>query len=386
MKVLCDYHHRDLINSMYHLFEKRAGAELYIPLGIDYYTNGYWHVVDSGIENVSKQFLVDIFNQSSFQDAVQKEDGIVEVKTHDGKLPFKGISFEKFCNTKFDIIISTVPGNIDYMMTLRNDYQPQAKFILEVGNNWGAVWKDVPNMLNSTTNTFIGGIDERNPTFIPLYYFLNKEDLYKGYFKRFKNQVTHKQCNMVYFHPEFDLNIFKQDNTFKNPRSIANLRHLCNTSEVFNEIESRLPEWECKIYGFNNRDGELKTDYEIADVINKFGFIYHVKPHGDGYGYNIHQTYAQGSILITDSSHMCSGGNQNEWFTCQLLLDIEHYDTNPTFVDVNGYNYNEIVKKIEYVSENYFDIQKNVEKQFKKVVDFDYEYENYIKIFLENLL
>lgn len=386
MKVFCDYHHRDLINSMCHLFEKRVGAELYVPWGIEYYTNGYWHVVDSGIENVSKQFLCDIFNQTNSQDTIQKESGIVEIKTNDGKLPFKGMTLDTFRNTKFDILISTLPGNIDSMMKLKNEYQPSAKFILEVGNNWGSVWKDVSNLLNSTTQTYIGGTDMRNPTSVSLYYLLDKADLYKGYFKRFKNKVTNKQCNMVYFHPEFDLNIFKLDNTNKNPYSIANLRHLCDTTEVFNKIESYLPNWECKMYGLNNRDGELKTDYEIANTINKFGFIYHVKPHGDGYGYNIHQTYAQGSVLITDSSYMCSGGNKNEWFTCQLLFDIEHYDTNPTFVDVSGYDYTKIINRIKYISENYYDVQKNIIHQFKKVVDFDYEYENYIKVFLENLL
>lgn len=385
MKVFCDYHHRDLINSMYHLFEKRMGAELYIPYGMEYYTHGYWKVVDNNTEKIAQQFLVNMFVTCGLQKSTDNGNGTITVETNDGKLPFKGIDFNTFCKTKFDLIICTVPAHIPVYMQLLKDHQPQAKFVFEAGNNWGYITEDVPNFLNSTTYTFIGGSDIHTFTMNSLCRKHSKKELYKGFHKLFQNRKTGKKCNMVFFHPEFDLNIFKNNNSIKNVKSIYNLRHNCNTVDGLYELEKRLPDWEIKVHGVLNRDGELNTDYKLSEAINKAGFIYHVKPIGDGYGYNIHQTYAMGSVLITDSTHMCSGGNQEEWFTSQLLMDIENYDTKPTFIDWSKYNFDTIVERLKYCADNYTEIQQNVLNKFKEVVDFEEEYKK-IKIFIERLI
>lgn len=385
MKVFCDFHHRDLVNSMCHLFEKRMGGELYVPWGLDYYKEGYWGVVDANKDAVAEQFLISTFIKTERQTSTVNGDGIITIDTKDGKLPYKGIDFNTFCKTKFDIIISTVPAHIPLYMKLLKDHQPQAKFIFEAGNNWGHIPINVSNFLNSTTYTFISGEDMKGWTMQSLYKKFTKKDLYKGIHKIFQNRRTGKKCNMVYFHPEFDLNIFKNDNSVKNIKSISNIRHGCNTLGGLYELERRLPDWVIKAYGVDNREGELFTDWDIARAMNESGFVYHVKPVGDGYGYNVHQTYAVGSILITDSTHMCSGGNQEEWFTSQLLLDIENYQTKPTFIDWSKYNYETIVDRLKYCADNYSTLQENVQNKFKEVVDFNEEYQK-IRVFIERLL
>lgn len=201
----------------------------------------------------------------------------------------------------------------------------------------------------------------------------------------YQNQKTGKRCNVVFFHPEFDLQIFKNKNSIKNIKSIYNIRHNCDTVDGLYELEKRLPDWDIKIYGVNNRDGELNSDFKIAEAMNKAGFIYHVKPIGDGYGYNIHQTYAVGSVLITNSKHMCSAEDQRDWFTCQLLMDIENYNKKPTFIDWGQHDMDGIVDRLKNYADNYFEIQQNVLNKFKEVVDFDEEYLK-IKIFIERLL
>lgn len=385
MKIFCDFHHRDLVNSMCHLFEKRMGGELFVPWGLDYYKQGYWGVVDANKDAVAEQFLINTFIETDKQTFTDRGDGTVLVNTNDGKLPFKGINFDAFCKTKFDIIIATVPAHIELYMKLQRDHQPQAKFIFEAGNNWGHIPTNVPNFLNSTTYTFISGEDIHGWTMQSLYKKYQKKDLYKGLHKICQNRRTGKKCNMVFFHPEFDLNIFKNDNSIKNIKSISNLRHGCNTLGGLYELERRLPDWTIKAYGINNRDGELQTDQDIARVMNESGFIYHVKPVGDGYGYNTHQSFAVGSIVITDSSHMCSGGNPDEWFTSHLLLDVENYHTAPTFVDWSRYNYNSIVDRLNWCADNYPTLQQNAMNKFKEVVDFDAEYQK-IRVFIERLI
>jgi len=385
MKVFCDFHHRDLVNSMCHLFEKRMGAELYVPYGMDYYKQGYWRIVDANVDPVAEQFLVNQFGNDGLQEFIDNEDGTVLVKSNDGKLPYKGMDFETFCKTKFDIIIATVPAHIPLYMKLLKDHQPQAKFIFEAGNNWGNININTPNFLNSTTYTFVSGEDIHGSTMTALYKKFQKKDLYKGMHKVFQNRRNGKKCNMVYFHPEFDLNVFKNNNSIKNIKSISNVRHNCNTLGGLYELERRLPDWTIKAHGVGNRDGELKTDYDIARVMNESGFLYHVKPVGDGYGYNIHQAYSVGSIVITDSSHMCSGGNPEEWFTSQLLLDTENYETKPTFVDWGKYNYDSVVNRLKWCADNYPTIQENAMLKFKEVVDFDEEYQK-IRVFIEKLI
>lgn len=137
MKIFCDFHHRDLINSLCHLFEKRMGAELYVPYGMEFFDNGYWHNVDNNQQAIAKQFLVDMFLNTPRQYVIDNENGTKTIHTEDGKLPFKSINFDTFCKTKFDIILCSVPGNVPCYMKLLQDHQPQAKFVFEAGNNWG---------------------------------------------------------------------------------------------------------------------------------------------------------------------------------------------------------------------------------------------------------
>jgi len=82
---------------------------------------------------------------------------------------------------------------------------------------------------------------------------------------------------------------------------------------------------------------------------------------------------------------MSSGGNPEEWFTSQLLLDVENYGTTPTFVDWGKYNYDSVVNRLKWCADNYPTIQENAMNKFKEVVDFDEEYQK-IRVFIERLI
>lgn len=43
MRVLADYHHHDLFESLAILFEDRLGWELYRPIGMEWFDEGYWN-------------------------------------------------------------------------------------------------------------------------------------------------------------------------------------------------------------------------------------------------------------------------------------------------------------------------------------------------------
>jgi hypothetical protein len=44
MKIFTDLHHNDLYYALISLFEKRLGYEVYRPIGLDWFHNGYWKI------------------------------------------------------------------------------------------------------------------------------------------------------------------------------------------------------------------------------------------------------------------------------------------------------------------------------------------------------
>ncbi len=55
MRVLADYHHGSLLRSLVMLFEGRLGMELYRPIGLEWFHEGYWAV--SELKRTAREFL-----------------------------------------------------------------------------------------------------------------------------------------------------------------------------------------------------------------------------------------------------------------------------------------------------------------------------------------
>jgi hypothetical protein len=122
MKILADFHHEELYHSLYLLFEKRLGHELYRQIGTDWYDEGYWMVYNH--PDTVKQYLglhisddwelirqKNAGNYITFpnENAEIKEDGFYQISDKIRGVSYRAITLQKFKETEFDIIISSMP-------------------------------------------------------------------------------------------------------------------------------------------------------------------------------------------------------------------------------------------------------------------------------------
>lgn len=352
MKVLADLHHHDLYYSLQILFTKRLGWDLYRPIGMEWYHEGFWNVYPH--INTAKQYLSDEFSipldihgnpidkdhslsgwMNRYPDQV--EDGIFEVRdfSHPEPIHHKAITLPRFKDEKFDIIISSMPNHIACFDRLIKEYQPQAKHIFQAGNNWRPP-KTVKNYLNSTTMPPPPG------------------------------------ANHVRYHQEFNLNVFRPDVT-PNPRSIMNLQHIMDpqAKPIFKQLRSHLTDWDVKAYGAFNPDGALDR-MKLPETLRQCGFLYHVKFSDEGYGYNLHNAAACGTPLVV------SIPNQANFTAGALYIDGK------TCIDVSCRSPQDVAIMLNEAADNYEEWSENIYNHFKQVVDFDKEFEE-IKKFLERL-
>jgi len=137
--VFCDFHHHSLLRSFVLLFENRFNWNVYRPIGMEWFYEGYWGY--NNIEATAKQFLdiettiiadktpaLNIVN--SVNDCIYNVYDPGHVTTH------KAISLNTFKEIKFDYIIASVPQNVNIFKDLIKKYQPNAKLIIHFGNNW----------------------------------------------------------------------------------------------------------------------------------------------------------------------------------------------------------------------------------------------------------
>lgn len=327
MKVLADCHHEEAYESHRILFEDRLGWELYRQKGIEWYEKGFW-AVNNNI-NTAKGYLLSLHNgrqERDYKNIQNKE------------ITYKSITFEEFKDTKFDIILSSLPWDYEIFEVLRKEHQPQAKHIFRMANNW-AVPTNVKNLLNATI--------------VP-------------------NPIG---MNAVNYHSEFDLNFYNFTEC-NNTRVIKNFKHYIQFpyTEVFYCYEKYLEDFKFLAHGAGNRDLAMPLP-SVPQALKSAGFLWHIKPEDDGYGFILHQAMACGRPVITCMSHYV---NRNAG---KLLED------KVTCINLDGRTMADSLNLIRFFSqpENYPDISKRCYERFKQVVDFDKEFEE-IKKFLERLI
>lgn len=267
MNIFSDYHHDSLITSLYRLFEGRLGHNLYRPIGMDWFSEGFWAINDQ--EDTARQYL-EIGSDPKDKTRKLNEPGgngrnYMEIQglgsTH------KAITLDTFKNIKIDVVIASIPAHIEPFKRLIKEYQPHAKLVLQVGNEWN--WQEMPvdNLLVSTA-------------------------------KRVKPEGK----NVVFYHQEFDEKIFFP-RFFPREKIISCFINVLEEKpqdyELFLELERLMPDWEFRMYGAQNRDGNITTLEQLAEAMSESRFIFHCKTGGDGFGHVLWNAAFCGVPLIT---------------------------------------------------------------------------------------
>lgn len=349
MNVFADLHHAALFYSLQLLFEKRLGAKLYRPIGVEWWEQKYWHVYEHpstveqflGLHQGSKE-PVDVHGNPLLD--VQKvnlhytvEDGIYYVKDLANEVTHRAVTLEKFKDMKFDILISSIPRHIGPFNELVARYQPQAKHIFQIGNAWGCQ-QGVRNILASTTPFSVS-----------------------------------PDINLLCYHQEFDTDLFCYEPPSSH-NSVNSYIHFMRNSHLMDEYAQQLPGWQFTRYG-GGMDMALTTMSEVSSAIKQSAFTWHYKPEGDGYGHTVHSSYACGRPAIV----------WGEFYRGKLAEQL--FTDGVTCIDASQHSFAENLALIKRFSqpEEHVKMCEAAHNRFQHVVDFDAEFEQ-IKAFLNNLL
>lgn len=296
MRVLADFHHSSLLRSLVLLFEDRLGMELYRPIGMDWFHEGYWAI--NSLEGTARQFL-DPGSQPIDRTPALNElhgiDGSEEVMCYDAGMQtmHKACTLDWFKKNQFDYVIASVPAHIPLFKELIAKYQPNAKLIVQMGNNWALDLDESYNVLASTSPQLLN------------------------------------RANVVYYHQEFDLSIF-HDTPIQPVRKVYSFTNVIKNYPQawrdYSDLKRNLGRngWEFKSYGGQCPDGNMTGPEQLASKMREAAFIFHVKPGGDGFGHIIHNAYAVGRPVITRSSHY-QGQLAEQLLVPGTFIDLDRY-------------------------------------------------------------
>ena len=260
MRILADYHHADLYESLCILFEDRMGWEVYRPAGLGWHEQGLWKYSDNPA--VARQFLETPLAGAVNAGPYYEFPEVPNPRKH------RLVTVEQSRQLKWDFLLGSVTQHERLWSRLARDIG--AKFIYQVGNIGQPVdWSLDPLVLCSSS--------------LPI------------------------QGRGVYYHPEFSLKDYNFNDTTPAPQKIITnfMNCLPATSTPYQEwckLQELLPDFTFLEYGILGKDGIVGPSSRIAEKMRASGWAYHSKPHGDGYGFVIHQWAAVGRPMIGRSA------------------------------------------------------------------------------------
>lgn len=344
MRVLTDFHHGSLLRSINLLFGDRLGMDVFRPIGMEWYEQDAWAVFPA--EDTARQYL-NIASQpmdgtARLNEALAVADGEYKVFDPGNTSSHLACTFDFFKNNKFDYLIASLPQHVPIFDRLIKQYQPEAKLIVQVGNNW--------NLNDYRGRNVLASIRERETI----------------------------EVNVKYYHQEFELDVFehKPITNFRNIFSFTNtLEQSPIARENFHSLENMLrPKgFNMKSYGGQCRDGNMQGHRALADKMRESSFIFHVKE-TEGFGHVIYNAYAVGRPVIVLKSKF-------ENVLCNELLVPD------TFINLDN-GTSSAAQQINQLASNPIRMQhisNLVAKRFREVVNYEREAEE-IKDWLNTLV
>lgn len=271
MRVLLDYHHHALAESLLILFEDRFGWDCRFPVGRGWYDAGVWQFGKAHIgDDLCKQFLEGMWASGSTIPDPRHPDRTLH-----------GITYEEACDTDWDVVVSSLPDNDPGYSRFAEDHG--AKFVIEVGNiNQWSRFESADFLLVNTTLPGIGP-------------------------ERIGQRVTFRGTPGVMLHQEFDAEgiFYKGDplvgstiasfvQCFPASYGYPRWRAIAAVSE---------DEFDWRVYGSvcggpdDYSAGNIDSVPDIADAMRDARVGWHDKA-GDGFGHVIHNWFAVGRPVV----------------------------------------------------------------------------------------
>ena len=271
MRVLADFHHSDLWESLEMLFTDRFGWDLFRPIGMEWFDSGIWQFerAPSGRagwvgDEVAKQYLTPYSTDRQLADWSERDDD-----THPGRV-YRMVTMEQARALNLDIVIATLTENEEGWHGFAREIG--AKFGLQLGNEATVNRYDLADFcLFSTTREHL--------PWVPY----------------------------VFYHHEFSLEDFRFEYPPTEPDVAATWVQCLPSGTVewerFKLLAAATPEIQWYHHGHCNQDSgywrsNVKTTREVAAQMRAARIGIHFKTWSDGYGHVIHNLFAVGKPVL----------------------------------------------------------------------------------------
>lgn len=332
MNVLCDRHHAGLLFAMQRLFEDRLGGTLYVPVGHDWWDEGYWRFGQVfGDDRLAQQYLV---TEGRRWIPVPGYEGGARTfwLTRDPEYPtrdIRGVSLAGAREMEWDFVVASVQENQQGFA--RFAQERGAKYVYQIGNTGQQVdWA-------------------LNPLAI-----VTAEAEIKG--------------NGVRVHQEYDKDWTFAHRPLINPYSIASFVNCFDRIpeewKRFRRFEKELRDFTIHVYGHDGRNGLVQPTSQVAYKMADHGFAWHDKPQGDGFGHIIHYWASIGRPLIGTKAYYKNRMAEPLW------------EDGVTAITLDGKSRERVVQEIRDVAADparHLEMCRAIRAKIDELVDFDAE-------------
>jgi len=332
MKVLCDFHHHDLWESL-ELLCDRLGWDLYRPMGMEFYDEGYWNFERAFHgDRIARQYL----------EPLPTDTDVRADKSHPGR-NIKLLTLEQARDLRPDIVMASVSHN----------HEGFARFAKEVGATFGL-------QLGNVRFSHIDMAEDR----WDLAAFGLVSSIMPGPIPK-----PH-----VVYHQEFSLEDFRHEPPQEHERTVVSSFVNCFAENpegyrTFREVADLAREIDWRIYGSYGScpvdeyaAGDLPRCAMVGDGMRASDIAWHTKQWSDGFGHVAHNWAAVGRPLVGFESY----------YRSQLAGPL--WVEGVTSIDITGRSADDIRRLVRSLDpETRLRMGDAMAARFREIVNFDEE-------------
>lgn len=306
IRVLADYHHHDLWESL-ELLCARLGFELYRPIGLKWFDQGYWNHERKWHGNaIARQYLL----EWGTDQPIEGRDGQYYRLDRSHKRFQNLITIDAAREMGFDVVLSTLAHN----------HEGMARFAREIGAKFGL----------QIGNVRFGEADMAEDR-----WDLADFGLVSGFLP-----ITPPKPHVVY-HQEFQIEDDRIGPGFRPeppPRgerfrvsSFVQCYPEAPNYDALTTMARDLPEMDWRVYGAYGgapldeyAAGNLDVCSDVALAMRASDVAWHAKAWSDGYGHVIHNWFAIGRPVFGIAGYYANQMAGPLWIDGVTTIDIEH--------------------------------------------------------------
>jgi len=336
VRIFADYHHHDLYESLRLLFEVRFGWELYRPIGMEWFEQGYW--------NHERKWHGDAIARQYLEPWGSDRDGLRRDASHD--VDHRLVTLEQARAMRFDIVLSSLAHNHEGLA--RFAAENGATFGLQIGN----VRFGEQDMAEDRWDLAAFGLVSGRMPLVP------------------------PKPHVVY-HQEFALSDFRYEPPPRGDRlrisSFVQCYPESPTYVALTAIAPTAPEFDWRVYGAYGgapldgyAAGNVDTCAGVAEAMRASDVAWHAKAWSDGYGHVIHNWFAVGRPVFGIESYYRDQLAGPLWLDGITSIDIERRSQEEVRAEL---------RRLREDPDHHLRMCEAAAARFREIVDFDAEAE-----------